>query len=99
MLADKLIKVVDPDDVVEPGKPDGLALRPPRSTWTASSPTIPRQPGENFFDWQGRIVADLPPQLQSDVLFTREVYPPSKFIADGIDRWQTEHGLPRCPTT
>ena len=57
-------------------------------------------PAENFFDWQGRIVADLPPQLQSDVLFkTREVYPPSKFIADGIDRWQTEHGLPRCPTT
>lgn len=58
----------------------------------------PRQPGENFFDWQGRIVADLPPQLQSDVLFkTREVYPPSKFIADGIDRWQTEHGLPPLP--
>ena len=99
MLADKLIKVVDPDDVVEPGKPDGLALRPPPAfDVDAFVADHPRQPGENFFDWQGRIVADLPPQLQSDVLFkTREVYPPSKFIADGIARWQTEHGLPPLP--
>lgn len=80
---------------------DGLALRPPPGfDVDGFVADHPRQPGENFFDWQGRIVADLPPQLQSDVLFkTREVYPPSKFIADGIDRWQTEHGLPRCPTT
>ncbi len=78
---------------------DGLALRPPPGfDVDGFVADHPRQPGENFFDWQGRIVADLPPQLQSDVLFkTREVYPPSKFIADGIDRWQTEHGLPPLP--
>lgn len=56
----------------------------------------PQQPGENFFAWQGRIVADLPPQLQSDVLFlSRETYKPCPVVVDGMNRWCDSKGIPR----
>ena len=78
---------------------DGLALRPPPGFDVDGFVADHRAAaGRELLRLAGRIVADLPPQLQSDVLFkTREVSPAVQFIADGIDRWQTEHGLPLLP--
>jgi hypothetical protein len=58
----------------------------------------PQRSGEDFFTWQGRIVQGLPEQMQSDVLFhCRETYEPCAYIADGINRWCSDHGLAGLP--
>jgi 2'-5' RNA ligase len=58
----------------------------------------PQREGEDFFAWQGRIVHELTPQQQSDVLFkTRETPPVVQYLRDGIDRWVADHGLPPLP--
>jgi len=55
----------------------------------------PRKDGEELFTWQGRVVADLSPQQQSDVLFhVRERYEPSPVVAEGLKRFIEEKGLP-----
>lgn len=59
----------------------------------------PRQPGEDSFAWQSRIIKGLPEQQQSDILFkVRETYPSVPFVAAGINQWCAEHGLPEPPS-
>lgn len=59
----------------------------------------PQQPGENFFDWQGRVVAGIEnPRLQSEVIFhSRERYEPVGYLEDGAERWCRENGLDGIP--
>lgn len=55
----------------------------------------PRLPGEDVFVWQGRIVAGLPKETQSELIFkTRERYEPVSFVREGANRFCAEHGLP-----
>jgi hypothetical protein len=56
----------------------------------------PRQPGEDIFVWQGRIVQGLPKDTANNIIYkTRERYAPVDYLRNGIDRWTDEHGLPR----
>jgi hypothetical protein len=55
----------------------------------------PQMPGENYFEWQSRICQTLDPDQKNALLFqTRERYEPVAYIAEGVTRWNEEHGLP-----
>lgn len=58
----------------------------------------PRMSGEDDFAYQGRIVQGLDPQSQSDVIWAmRETPDPVDYLAEGLARWNDEHGLPPLP--
>lgn len=56
----------------------------------------PQHPGEELFEYQARICADLDPEVKHAVLFEiRETYPPVDYIKDGLEQWRDDHGLPQ----
>lgn len=58
----------------------------------------PRMSGEDDFAYQGRIVAQLDPESQSDVIYAmRETYEPVPFLADAMNQWASDHGLAEPP--
>jgi SPP1 gp7 family putative phage head morphogenesis protein len=55
----------------------------------------PRMEGEALFDWHGRLVNGLPPDVKHALLFeVREQYPEVDYIVEGAQRYRDQEGLP-----